>query len=284
MADKSTGIDFDRQVFAEPQTPATRPTPRVGGILFAVVIAAAVFFLAYKLLPQMMRESGAMPDAGLAAINERLGSMEARLEKLEAARRNASPARSEEKSDAKEKESAAKPAPKTIYRISPAPKQPSPPPAKPAGPDVATDRRLTALQSDADANREAWQATTDKLAEVAGQVGTQGVDILRNQDELNALLARTEMQAIPFELLRGSTPQPVGPVSLTLKSTNPKAKRYSLCVSVSGGCIDLKDRTIFEVVRFVASRNTAPLEVIATKVIKDHIVGYLEVPRELEVH
>lgn len=282
MTDKSAGIDFDRQVFVPPQGPAARPTARAGGILFVVAIAAVMAFLAYKLLPQVMGGSASTADAGLASINERLASMESRLEKLEATRRAAPPMRREENSDAKE--AAAKPATKTIYRISPTPKQVQAAPTTAPRPDEATARRLSALQSDQTANREAWQATTDKLADVAGQVGTQSVEILRNQDELNELLARTEMQAIPFELLRGSSPQPVGPVSLVLKSANPKAKRYTLCVSVPAGCIELQNRTAFEVVQFVASRNTAPLEVIATRITKDHIVGYLEVPRSLSVH
>jgi hypothetical protein len=52
-----------------------------------------------------------------------------------------------------------------------------------------------------------------------------------------------------------------------------------LCVYVQETCIELKDRSLFEVVRFVAGRNKVPLEVIATQVGKDGIVGYLEVPR-----
>lgn len=135
------------------------------------------------------------------------------------------------------------------------------------------------LQSDQSANNEAWQATTDRLADVAGQVGTQNVEILRSQDELNQLLSRTEMKAIPFELIRGTNPMPVGPVSLILKSSNPKSQRYTLCVYIQPSCIELKDRTRFEVVQFVVSRNTIPFKVIATKITKDEILGYLEVPK-----
>lgn len=281
MTDKSAGIEFDRQVFVQPQVPAGRPPARFGGLLFALVVVAALVALGYKVLPQISRDSGSSSDSTASSINERLTSMEARLERLEAARKSPLPAKKEETPDAKE---AQKPVAKTVYRVSPTPQQKQAGTVAASGPDAATARRLSALQSDEAANQEAWQATTDKLAEMAGQVGTQGVEILRNQDEVNELLARTEMQAIPFELLRGSSPQPVGPVSLVLKSTNTKGNRYSLCVSVSAGCIELRDRTLFEVVRFVASRNTAPLEVIATKIMKDHIVGYLEVPRELGGH
>jgi len=92
------------------------------------------------------------------------------------------------------------------------------------------------------------------------------------------------MEAIPFELLRRSNPQPVGPVSLVLKTSNPKTERYTLCVLIQSTCIELKDRTLHEVVQFVVSRNTTPLEVIATKITKDEMLGYLEVPKSLIGH
>jgi hypothetical protein len=135
------------------------------------------------------------------------------------------------------------------------------------------------LQNDQVANHEAWQATTDRLANVAGQVGIQNVEILRSQDELDQLLSRTEMIAIPFELIRGTNPQQVGPVSLILKSSNPKSQRYTLCIFIQPSCIELKDHTRFEVVQFVVARNAIPFKVIATKIAKDEILGYLEVPK-----
>ena len=139
---------------------------------------------------------------------------------------------------------------------------------------------MGSLQNDANANKEAWQATTDRLADVAGQIGTQHNAMIKSQEELNMLLARTSLSAIPFELRRGSNRQPVGPITLTLKATNLKNHRYTICVWVQNSCIELKDKTMFEVVRFATSKDAAPLEVIATKVDRDVIVGYLEVPRE----
>jgi hypothetical protein len=87
------------------------------------------------------------------------------------------------------------------------------------------------------------------------------------------------MIAIPFELIRGTNPQQVGPVSLILKSSNPKSQRYTLCIFIQPSCIELKDHTRFEVVQFVVARNAIPFKVIATKIAKDEILGYLEVPK-----
>ena len=143
---------------------------------------------------------------------------------------------------------------------------------------------LGSLQQNAAADHEAWQATTDRLADVSGQVGNQQLQMLRSQDELNQLLARTQRTAIPFELHRGSDRQPVGPITLQLKSTNTKTGRYTVCAYVQDACVELKERNRYEVVQLVTSRYTTPLEVIATSVLKDGITGYLEVPNDKTAH
>lgn len=249
-----------------------------------LAVIAAMAFVAYKLIPQIGKESASASSPALTELDKRLVAIEGRLEKMEAVRRGAVSTQKETSADAKDTSS--KPATKTIYQISPATRQSDHALPGHAAADTATAQRLAtvqqglgALQNDTAANHEAWQATTDRLAEMAGQVGTQNVEILQSQDEINQLLARTEMEAIPFELRRGANPQPIGPVSLALKSANPKSQRYTLCVYIQPSCVDLKDRTLHEVVQFVLVRNATPLQVIATKITKDEVLGYLEAPR-----
>jgi hypothetical protein len=291
MSDKSSGIDFDRQVFIHPQTSTASSAARTTGLIIFLVAVGAIVFLGYKLLPQIMTSSSDNGAPAMSDIDKRLSMIESRLEKLESARKTGSvPIRKEEPTE--QKQVAPRPLVKTVYQVSPTSPQPvHAASVAAANPDPATaqriaalQQRLGALQSDQTETREAWQATTDKLADMAGQVGSQSVEILKSQDELNQLLSRTEMEAIPFELLKGSNPQPVGPVSFVLKSANPKTQRYTVCVYIQPSCIELKDRTVNEVVQFVVSRNTTPLEVIATKLVKDEIVGYLEVPRDQSAH
>jgi hypothetical protein len=289
MTDKSAGIEFDRQVFAQPpSTTMARPAARLGGLVLALAAIAVLAVVGYKLLAQSGGEASAHGDPTLADLDRRLATIEERLEKLEARKTVAAVVtKKDEPTQSKETIAAAQPAAKTVYQVSGTQRPQVRTVVVPAkGPDPATaqklaalQQRLGALQSDSAASHDAWQAATDKLADVAGQVGSQGVEILRSQDELNQLLARTEMEAIPFELLRGSNPQPIGPVSLVLKSANPKTQRYTVCVYVQPTCIQLRDRTLNEVVQFVLSRNTTPLEIIATRMTKDEITGYLEVPR-----
>jgi len=287
MTDKTSGIDFDRQAFVQPQAPPSHPALRIGGLVFALIAIAVVAFLAYIVVVQVSKDPRSAGDPALANLDKRLAAIEGRLEKIETTRTPVMPPWVENPADLKQ--AAPKPKPKAYYLISPAPPQQartSEPSV--AAPDPATVQRLSslqeglgALQNDQRANREALQATSNRVVEIQGQVGTQGVQILQSQDELNQLLARTEMDAIPFELLRGASPQQIGPVSLYLKSANSKTQRYTMCAFAQSTCIELKDRSLHEVVQFVASRNGAPLGIIATKIMKYQILGYLEVPRDL---
>lgn len=303
MIDKSGGVDFDRRAFVQPRVPPTYPASRIGGLILGLALIAVLAFIGYRLLPAPASASGNAPDASLAEVNQRLSLIENRLTKLEETKDNAVGVRPRSAGQRAVVSVSEPPnqtsipvrhSARTDYRVSPAPESVSraTSAAVSGSPsDPATSQRLTKLQQgvgqlqqNQHANNEAWQATTDRLADMAGQVGSQSVQILRNQDELNEIVNRTEMEAIPFELLRGSNPTPVGPVALVLKSTNPKKQSYTVCVYVQPSCVELKDRMIHEVVQFVATRNSTPLEIVATRIVKDEILGYLEVPRNQLAH
>ena len=177
-------------------------------------------------------------------------------------------------------------APRARYQVSPQSAIPSQPlTAQQPLPDPGSANRFArlqqgigALQEETTSNREAWQATSNRLAEVAGELGAQHGQIIQNQDELNRFLGRTEHNTLTFELRHGSVPELVGPVRISLKTSNQKSQRYTLCVYLQNSCVQVRDRVLYEVVELAVSRDTAPLELIATKVEKDGIVGYLEVP------
>lgn len=287
MDRKNAGIEYDREAFIPAADAMSDGNPSLRGVLVllaSIAAIAALAFLGYKIVAQS-DASGSFADSRvLSQLDQRLSGIEQRLEQIEQEnhRRGYAPAAQPAKSDPPAASTSANAAAPPAYRVTPTPRP------RPAAADPATQNKLAglqqglgALQNDTTANREAWQATSNKLADVAGQVNSQSVQILRNQDEVNQLLAHSEKTSIPFELLRGSEPQLVGPVHLALKSTNQKNFRYTLCVYVEQTCLELKDRNRFEVVEFIVSRNSPPLEVIATRVTKEGILGYLEVPREI---
>ena len=286
MADKSAGIDFDRQVFVQPDLPKSRPAPPIAGILFALIAIAAIAFLGYKLLPQNAGDSAKPDDQVLAEVNSHLAEIDKRLDRLEALRKASLEQKKDEPSGRQGPVSISRE--KAVHQAPAYEAKPAQVPARSAasGADAATIQRLAAVQNGVSAlkneeasNQEAWQATTDRVAEMAGQVGSQSVDVLRNRDELDEVLANTEMEAIPFELYRGANPQPVGPVTLALKTASPKHQSYTLCVYIQNSCTELKNRTLHEVVQFVVTKNSVPLRVVGTKISDDEMVGYLEVPR-----
>lgn len=292
MDRKSTGIDFDRDAFVPPPAHTPVPETRWPGLLLLLVAVGVLGLIGYKFLIQNADESGS-DSRSLAQIDQRMADIEQRLEKIEQDHDRPVPdpvpasrkAQVPNTGDADVRASA-----RPTYRI-----YPSPPPAQAAHPDPAAEaaisqrvaglqQNLGDLQQNTVADREAWQATTDRLADVSGQVGTQQMQLMRSEDELNQLLARTQRTAIPFELHRGRDREPVGPISLSLKSTNPKTQRYTLCAYVQDSCLELKERNRYEVVQFVNARYSTPLEVIATSILKDGITGYLEVPNEKGGH
>jgi Tfp pilus assembly protein PilV len=281
--DKSSGIGFDRQAFATSTEQAPRSASPLVGTALLVIAVVVLGFVGYKILTHAFGDAPAADGRVLLQVQQQLTEIQGRLEKLEQtrARAAAAPSSSVKLDPSASADGNAHKTPRTAYQVTPTYAQPK----HVVVPDTATSQKLDGiqkglgtLQNDTSANREAWQATTDRLADVAGEVGTQRVEILRNRDEVDQLLARTERTAIPFELLRGSNPQSFGSVSLGLKAANQKNHHYTMCVYVQGSCIELRDRSLYEVVEFSLSRGSQPLMVVATKVAKDRVLGFLELP------
>jgi hypothetical protein len=286
MDHKSSGIEFDREAFAS--APPTKTPNPISGVIVVALVAVVVLGLGFVVYKALVRDSA--PTAGsdaraLAEMGQRLGAIEDRLDHIEQDRKRlaamaASAARQPEPVAAAA--APAQPSRRSSYEVSPHVMQPTQPVSDPAMNQklAGIQQGMGSLQTDAAANKEAWEATTDRLADVAGQIGTQHAEMIKSQQQLDQLLARTSLQAIPFELRRGTNRQPLGPIALALKASSLKSHRYTVCVYVQDTCIELKDRNLYEVVQFAISKDGPPMEIIATKVDRDGIVGYLEVPRE----
>lgn len=279
------GIDFDRQAFVPAAERAPQPTSRVLAPLILVIAVAALGLVGFKLFSEYSRSATGSDPQGLEQIQQQLAGMEKRIDQLEKRRKLSSsePAGISSSSKPESHEPAGTPPSKrSVYKISPAiPPQAEAIPNRPPDPVVhpSTSRPSSSSAEDsAAANHEAWLATTDRLADVVGVVGSQQGELSQTREDLNRLLAQTRRSALQFELHRGSSRQPVGPVSLILKASDPRTQRYTVCVYLENKCVELKDRVRNEVVVFVLHRNSAPLELVATKVLRDQIVGYLEIP------
>ena len=275
------------------------PDPRIVRLaVFVIVMMAAGALLGFSVYSHFGGTDAANAGAvrrSLAQIEEQLNGIEKRLGVLENRRKSelakAPPSDVKGPQPDVPSHGGAPRVPQAQIQVSPAFRQSRTVVVQPPLPDPVSAQRLAtleqgigALQDETGSNREVLQATTNRLAEVAGELGAQHGQIIKNQDELSRFLGRTEHTAVTFELRRGLDPEPVGPVRISLKTSNQKSQRYTLCVYLQDACIQVKDRVVFEVVQLAVSRDTGPLELIATKVDKDGIVGYLEVPRENPGH
>src|SRR5215471_1053168 len=185
-------VDFDREAFV-PATQATqRPPARLFGLLLFLVGLAALGFLGYKILSDSRQSAPAASDTqSLESVQQQLARIEKRLDQLERHRKpsaaEADPVSNEAAKAASTEKSSAK---KTVYSINPAASaktqaaaQLDPQPQRRSSPAILPNDTSTA-------DREAWQATTDRLADVVGVVGSQEGEIAEAREQLNTLLAK----------------------------------------------------------------------------------------------
>jgi hypothetical protein len=276
------GIDFDRQVFASAAEPPPQrfPIQAIGPALFIFALGVLAL-ISFKIYSDNFRSAPVSPATEeVAQLRQQLAEMQKRIDQSEKHRK---PASSDSAANLQVNPIAGqKAAPmRMVYRVVSASQLPA------VSNNSANNQSTTAgnthvnnaaVQNELVANREAWQATTDRLADVVGVVGTQQGEISANREALNQLLTQSKRQTFSFELQRGNTHVPVGPLTLQLKSADVKSQRYGVCVYFADKCIELKDRAVNEVVIFVVSKDSAPLELVATKIMRDQILGFVAVP------
>jgi hypothetical protein len=283
------GIEFDRGAFVPVNAPPERSIARMLSPILFLLAVGLVAVVGYKIYTETKQSDVvAAANSEVQQLQQQLAEMQKRLDQMEkhnkVAPANASPISSDKRASSPSVISSAK---KTVYKVTaasalpPQSKQPTVPVASvsPASAPSRADSN-NAIANDVAANREAWQAATNRLSDVVGVVGTQQEEINETREAVNQLLTQTHRRAVSFELNRGNNRLPVGTVTLQLKSADSKSQHYSLCVYFDKKCIELKDRALNEVVVFVVTKDSAPLELIATKIQRDQIVGYLEVPSE----
>ncbi len=276
-------VDFNREVFAKNPEQSPRQALHGVGFLILVPVLALLAFLGYKIISESRLRGGDSKAQGLEQIQQQLADIDTRLQQLE--KRHKAPAAelvpAHPKNEATSASSAPPPA-RPSYRISSAsvlkPQGNSGSVSSPSAQPAPAHAANAPSKDNGAANHEAWKATSNRLADVVQAVGEQQGELSQTRDVVNQLLAQTRRTALSFELSRGAARMPVGPVSLLLKRVDPRTQRYTVCVYLDNKCIELKDRAVNEVVVFVLSKNSAPLELIATKVTHNEIVGYLEVP------
>jgi chromosome segregation ATPase len=136
--------------------------------------------------------------------------------------------------------------------------------------DVKTvDTKVIGVKSDLDATR-------DDLKMARSEMGTL---IARNHDEIDQLRRLGERDYIEFTINGKNKPQKVGNVTVELKGINEKRNQYSVAMTVEDKRFEKKNRALNEPILFYTSGSHQAEEVVINKVGKDHISGYVSMPK-----
>jgi hypothetical protein len=303
----------------ESQRP-TMQSPLPGGLVL-VLVAALSAFATYRFVKAGGKLTSDPADkAKIAELQGKLKTMQAHIDDLEKSRRHATPRAVSESAKtsppqpgnaghsllaAEAPHSSARPATNSTHSSEladgptytassklPADSPPTPasttstvvPPkvqSTPASKPQVTNQQVAALQSTIAANHEDWQAATDRLGNVVGELDSQRNALQKTQNGVNYLLQRVQSSDVPFTLSKSSGLQRVGPISMELASTSVKGQHYSIRMMVDDKSVELKDRALNEVIQFYTSRSQYPLRLIVSQIGRDRVSGTLAVPSTL---
>jgi len=123
----------------------------------------------------------------------------------------------------------------------------------------------------------------DTRAELEGKLSSTkdelGGSIAKTHEELVALQKRGERNYSEFTLDKSKDFRKVGPVSLALRKTDIKHKRYNLDLIVDDMKLERKNVSLYEPVYLTLSDRPQPMEVVVNQISKNEVRGYVSQPK-----
>jgi hypothetical protein len=135
------------------------------------------------------------------------------------------------------------------------------------------------VKDDVAAQKAAIAETNEKLQRAMGDLGEQSGLIARNADELDALKRAGLRDYFEFDLAKGKSPAPIGPVAIRLNNADAKRNKFNMVLVVDDIQIEKKDKTLLEPVQFYRKGSRQLHEIVVYAVQKDRITGYLSTPK-----
>jgi hypothetical protein len=135
------------------------------------------------------------------------------------------------------------------------------------------------VKDDVAASKAAIEETQAQLQRAVGDLGEQSGLIARNADELASLKRAGLREYYEFDLGKGKSPSPVGPVAVRLKDADAKKHKFNMVLVVDDIEIEKKDKTLLEPVQFYRKGSRQLNEIVVFGVQKDRISGYLSTPK-----
>jgi hypothetical protein len=152
---------------------------------------------------------------------------------------------------------------------------------------VAQDRRVTKMQTQLADQQKALKQTQDDLAsartDLEGKLGTTRDElngsIAKTHEELVALEKRGERRFYEFDLSKSKRFQREGPIQISLRKADSKHQSYDLMMMVNDHQLSKKKVDLYEPIWLHEGDLSQPVQVVANKIDKDHIHGYVSSPR-----
>ncbi|HYL75691.1 MAG TPA: hypothetical protein VEU96_15880 [Bryobacteraceae bacterium] len=148
---------------------------------------------------------------------------------------------------------------------------------------AAVGSEVSTVKSDVASTKSELEKTIAELKHANGEIDGHSVLIATNGKELAALRALGERNFVEFTIHKSKQPQKVADVLVLLKRTDPKKNRYTIDLTADDKTTEKKDRAVNEPLQFMTSKAKQPYELIVNDVKKDTIVGYLSIPKVLNV-
>src|SRR5690348_349234 len=146
----------------------------------------------------------------------------------------------------------------------------------------ADQQQLGALTADVSNAKTDLDKTKQNVADLVNSYGMTrtrlGTLIARNHDEIDALRKLGEREYYEFTLVRHK-PIHLASIGLDLKKTNKKHHSFTVAPLVDDVWVQKDHRTIDEPIFFSTSGSQTFCELVANKVDKDFISGYISTPK-----
>lgn len=139
--------------------------------------------------------------------------------------------------------------------------------------------RVATVSTLSEKNREELEAAIRDLKSVKGDLGVQSGLIATNSGDLTALRQLGERDYFEFDLRKEKSGKRYGNVSIRLRKADEKRNKFNIEIWVDDKKMEKKDKNLLEPVQFYSYGTRIPSEIVVNKLEKDHIMGYVSVPK-----
>jgi len=135
------------------------------------------------------------------------------------------------------------------------------------------EEKLASTQRMVESTRSDLETRIDSTSEALNG------SIARTSDEVAVLRRRGERDYVEFNFPKSKSMQRVGPISVALRKTDVKHKRYNLDLTVDDNRVEKKNVNLLEPVYITSPDWPQPLELVVNRIEKDRISGYVSTPK-----